>query len=264
MISAKARYTESLPVWRNNRPGDLLRTIDGRGRSRLFCIVTIGTVGAWQEMQIQEVTFRNAEAEGPNTREGEESTAEAVTTEEWNVERVIGSLIHRLFPMNYYLSIMATYIHHLFFVDGANDDGTIPQAVWSMLQSGVTGREHSFVERHPAVSLKRFWPRTDEHPTSEVRSLAAGIYLELTSAAEAREGLQNPDERGLYVQLSNLNDVLDAAVSRLCGFRDTSELRAFRSSDIEEMPDATADDDTKTFSDYVQAHLDGRRRMFFK
>lgn len=264
VISAKARYTESLPVWRNNRPGDLLRTIDGRGRSRLFCIVTISTVGAWQQMEIQEVTFGNTDTDASNQRDEQEGDAVEVAVERPEVERVIGSLIHRLFPMNYYLSIMATYLHHLFFVDGSTDDGTIPQAVWSVLQSGDSGRGHSFVERHGGASLKRLWSRNAEVPASDIRSLAAGIYLDLISAAETREGTGDPDERALYVQLSNLNDVLDDAVTRLCGFRDPGELRALRIADIESMSDDPAEADTRTFSDYVQAHLDRGRGFFSK
>ena len=53
----RVRHAESLPIWRGINQGDLLRTVDRLGRSRLYHIVSVHQRGAWNVLEINNVVI---------------------------------------------------------------------------------------------------------------------------------------------------------------------------------------------------------------
>lgn len=134
-LHVKVRFAESPPIWRRSRGGDLLRILDTSGRPRLCEVVEVDAAGVWNGAKISEIELSDeAAADSPDA-----GAAGGLR----DLDRTRGILIRRPRPMSCYLSILATYMHHLFFADGNRDDGTIPEVVWSALQAKLSGREAS-------------------------------------------------------------------------------------------------------------------------
>ena len=119
-IHAKVSYTESLPVWRGCAEGDFLRVADSSGRPGLFEITRVNRSGGMLDIS----------AEPRKTGDGFSLGT--------NGTRFDGLAIRRLDPRRCYLSMLAIYLHHLFFVDDRSDTGVIPEETWGYLKK-ITG-----------------------------------------------------------------------------------------------------------------------------
>ena len=269
VMNLKARYVESLPIWRGNRKGDLLRVVDHRGRPRLCEIVKINPAGVWKGMKIEEVTLPNKGATVmPSDQENTRPSDEDIIAELIQMGRTRGIVIRRLIPMNYYLSILATYIHHLFFVDGECDDGTIPDVVWSgLLQSNIKGglfttkKEENAPLKKAGVFFDSIFgsaheKETDKLSLRDLRSLLAKIYLDFLFTAEKHDTKDSRDAMKMRSQMLDLSDELDDAVAKLCGYKDRNELRAVSITEINKnLPKVSSDDDNRTFSECLRDYL---------
>lgn len=265
-LKVKVRYTESMPIWRGYRKGDLLRIIDSRGRPQLCQIVDFNLADTEQEMKIEEVTILNDESDFiPSYQEDTGSGDINTITDLAKMEKTRGVLGRRLIPMSYYLSILATYIQHLFFTDEIRDDGTIPDIVWSaLLEYTMTGKfprvkESSFSSSQKpdsGLSLGNIFqssPSPKGTTVEDVRSLLASIYLELIHRAEScyEQGVQAEDN--LYARLLDLADKLDDAVAQLYNMS-RNELRALSAKGINDknLPSLSSNLNDKAFSEYLR------------
>ena len=263
-LNIKTRYTESLPIWRGNHKGDLLRILDDRGRPRLCQIVKIDPEGVWKGMEIEEVTLSNQVANTmPSDREDTRADDEDIVEVLAKMGKTKGILIRRLIPMNYYMSILATYIHHLFFVDGECDDGTIPDVVWSALTQSSTkmGSPSQPTESCMISSiwqkLKRRFKKKEAGKITlvDVQSRLAQIYLDFLFAAEDHDVENENAVPKMYSHMFELRDNVDNAVARLCGYKDKNELRALSISEIKNINPDVSPDDGRTFSECLRVYL---------
>ena len=173
-IHIKAWYTESSPIWRGCTKGDFLRVSDLSGHSGLFAIQEMGTVGALVDIKAESVKLGDGF-----------SISMAGDYPE-------GLAIRRLEPVRCYLSMLATYLHHLFFVDNCTDSGVIPEESWNYLKQIFRGRVSDSEPGVAKVDNGNWWPvvRSRRRPSYEqVGQDIAEFYLKLMRRSESREDL---------------------------------------------------------------------------
>ncbi len=264
MLNVKVRYTESVPIWRRNRKGDLLRIIDSRGRPQLCEIVEIYSADMVQIMKVKEVTLPNEGSPGTPSGQQIASPSDMNTISDLEkMGRTRGTLCRRLVPMSYYLSIMATYMQHLFFVDGTHDDGAIPDVVWSaLLEFNIKKKfpkldkiNHSSSPKTGSfLDIFSVNPSVPERKTVvDVKTLLTRIYLQLLIKAESRHEQDEQAEEKLYVFLLNFADELEDNIAKLYDIH-RNELLAMNTTNIEDMKhsDFSSENDEKTFTRYLQ------------
>ena len=214
-IQANVSYIESLPVWRGCAERDFLRIIDSSGRPGLFEITRVDRSGGVLDI----------DAELRRSGEGFSLGKTAA--------RFDGLAIRRLDPVRCYLSMLAIYLHHLFFVDDRADTGIIPEEAWNYLRDIIRGSAADprrargpvagLLSRRPSgvdlvrlniarLYLKLIW--LSEHPESgteasllgqmkgDVDELLDGIakeasypnrYVLVNSADRDQEGISSPE-----------------------------------------------------------------------
>ena len=240
VIDVRVRFTDSLPIWRGTRKGDFLRVLGPQGLPMLFRVLEPSTSGVWKKMKIEVVSSDEdgtvRERSDPDgTEGGDVEASEGLVVP----RRTRGVLINRLFSMGYYMSMMATYVHHLFFADRDQDDGTIPDVVWSGIHTNVQGELGDVRKK---LEIPEGWfGKNKTQDLAGVRRLLAMVYLDLLLHGEDR-GTDTTRE-GMYARLLRLQDVLDDAVGKLCGVGDRFALRALKMIDIEGAVDEKVDHD---------------------
>ena len=247
-FTARARYTESMPVWRRYGPHDLLRVIDQHGQSRLFRISEVDPDGVWKGLVVNEI-LPTDDREGPVEQQPGTSI---------DIQRASGTVIRCLSPMACYLSSVATYIHHLFFADGGEDNGTIPDVIWSFVQDMAAGNRRRTPRKPVFEERTMFGTRPAKPDIGGVRAMVAWVYLELISMSEQCDAHEEGMARKMLTHLTKLTDELDDAIARFCGM-DKYELIAHRPADIETLAARIPPgDDGKNFARHLRERLDSQ------
>ena len=250
-LEASFRYTESLPVWRGCHSGDLLRAVDSRGRVHLYRVLTDEAgAGVWKTAQVSELSFDDS---GVHSQDPQPEPSK--THPDGDPTPMRGMIVSRLVPTCYYLSIMTTYIHQLFFVDNEHDDGAIPDVVWSCVQALVAGELDLTKHKKPSS----LWNRLKRNVSvSDVKSLAAEVYLDLLLVSESRNAnTSDPDKA--FATLVRHTLLLEDAVARLVGYADGVELRSKSTSGYAALKvnsrKSPARDSAKGLADYLSDHV---------
>ena len=223
-LTARVRYVESTPVWRPCGPNDLLRVIDTNGRPRLFEIRKVDPKGPWNGVELTELTPTE---DGEVRTEPQPEPSAAMT-------KARGAVIRRLSPMACYLSFVATYLHHLFFSDGVQDSGTIPDVIWSFVQNRTTG-DRTQVPKKPRFEARKLFGTESVKPSvGGIRSVVAWIYLELVSMSEKQGAHDKGNAEDMLTFLTKLTDELDETIAGFCGV-DRYHLAAHGPSELDDL-----------------------------
>ena len=245
MFTARARYTESMPVWRRCRAKDLLRVVDTQGQPRLFEISEVDPEGAWKGLNVKEIRL---------SKDGE-SLAEQSAGKSTDMQGTRGTVIRRLSPMGCYLSTMATYIHHLFFCDGGRDNGTIPDVVWSFVQDRTAGGRKLTPKKPEFVKHSLFSSRPVRPDVRGVRAMVAWVYLELISRSENSDAHDEGMAESMLTFLSKLMDELDETIAKFCEI-DKYRLTALGADGLDKLAqNLPSEDDGKSFANHLRERL---------
>jgi serine/threonine protein kinase len=171
-------FSDSRPLWQPLRPGDYVRYSDQEQTPLLYSIKSIDRTGeAVEPIQIGPPL-------DPSTQPSRPLPAGKVL------------LIRAVRPVEYYLSMLGIYIHHLFFATPtgrSGDTGTLPSVVWMIEQARSSGFFHSRIigegrdcltndDLSASVSVKR-------GDVAALQERIAKIYLWLV----CRDFVQNGD-----------------------------------------------------------------------
>ncbi len=244
-LTAQVRYSESMPVWRRCSAKDLLRVIDTHGQPRLFEIREVEPEGVWKGVKVAELVPSD-DGELPSEPQPDKSI---------DITEARGTVIRRLSPMACYLSNVATYIHHLFFSDGGQDNGTIPDVIWSFVQDRTAGKGRFTLKKPEFKERKLMRTELIKPGMRGVHSMVAWTYLDLISMSETRDAHA---ERGAEMMLTTLakhTDELDETIARWCGI-DRYELTAYGPGDLDNLlAKVPPETDNGTFAQHLEQRL---------
>lgn len=238
IIRAKATYTESVPVWRGWAEGDLLHVRDIAGRPGLYAITQISLSGALLDIEAKQE--RAGDGFSLETEGG----------------RMRGLAIKRLDPIRCHLSMLATYLHHLFFVDDLFDTGIVPGESWSYLQDIIKDSSRTFSLEPVESSMVGRLFGSDSGETSEidrVRLDIAKLYLKLIEMSEHRES------RGDVMLIGEMKKDVEVILDRIAEMADYNsrhEMLAPSLEPLEEDQDMESESrEEKEFSHYLRTVL---------
>ena len=235
-ISARAWFTESMPVWKGCAEGDFLRITDISGHSGLFAIQQIKRSGALLEMKAALKKsgdgFSLANADVP----------------------MDGLAIRRMDPVKCYLSMLATYLHHLFFVDDHTDTGVIPEETWNYLKDIIHGRPSAGVAPDIGKAKRakfKFEFGSKKHSEIDlVRLEVAKLYLKLINLSERAE---SRDKARVIGEVRGDVDVILDRIAIMAGYKHRHDLLFEPKENLEEGQDGESEnEDGKTFSDFLR------------
>ena len=233
-IQARVSYTQSLPIWRKSAKGDFVRIVDISGNAALFAITKIEGSGALMNVEAERVSS------------GEEFSIESGENEN---EEINGILIRRLDPDKYYLSMLATYIQHLFFVNRHGDVGGIPEETWGYLRNISSGKYKFFPLKRTKLANLPFQSK----PTSQfgsVRLDLATLYLECIGWSEGDSHSKNSN---LIAQVKGQIDLIMDRIAKSIGYEDRNHLLSSVDRNVAETTEQDSEDnDKKEFSDYLK------------
>ena len=224
-----------------------------------YHIVDVQRRGAWNVVEISNLFEDAEEVQGISSDHSRDSTETKGILESEIAERSRGMVIRRLMPMGYYMSIIGTYVHQLFFADDEKDNGTVPDVMWSALQASIMSRK-SITKSGWRIYSDGVFARGRSLNIDSVKSRLAKYYLDLNLEAEVGEEGINIDEATMLGRLLQINDELDKSIANLCGVGSPNRLRALR---IDEIADLNVSENLrarrKSFGAYLIDHLDRRR-----
>ncbi len=235
-IHAKVSYTESLPVWRGCAEGDFLRVADSSGRPGLLEITRVNRSGG----------LLNISAEPRKTGDGFSLGT--------NGTRYDGLAIRRLDPRRCYLSMLATYLHHLFFVDDRSDTGVIPDETWNYLKkiTGESAQDAGRGKMFGTVSLPDFLSGMNRPMgIDRVRLSIANLYVKLIRLSE------RPGSDGEATMIGDMQSDVDQLLDEIAGVAGHRDRRGLMNAP-EKAPEETGQTDSgqeevKQFSWFLRA-----------
>ena len=200
-IQAKVSYTESLPVWRGCAEGDFFRVVDSSGRPGLFEIERVKQSGGMLDISAKPRKVGEGFSLGTNDT------------------RYDGLAIRRLDPRRCYLSMLATYLHHLFFVDDRSDTGVIPDEAWDYLKK-ITGESNQDADRGKLTGIGKITgilPKRKLAGIDRVRFSIAKLYMKLIRLSERP---RSDGETTLIGGMQSDVDLLLDEIARVAGHGD--------------------------------------------
>ena len=242
-IRAKAWYADSPPLWRRCVEGNYLRILDKSGRAGLFEIVHVESSGAFLQIRATQVKSNEGFSIGVNE------------------EKLSGWAIRQLHPAKCYISMLATYLHHLFFVDYQTDTGNISDEAWDYLKSIDRGQSSDPSIRQKQKKISDYFPRnpfkkTDKTDVDKLRHRVAELYMYLIWLSE----IKNISELAELIVGMNreVNKVLEE-IAQFAGFKSKENLLFSSDDKLEDEQQTDIEDQpNKGLSHYLQNAINGK------